>query len=178
VRAETLLRAAVAKNARWCDAVCRSHGHPGVFTERMWVSARHAVPFYPNAITLSPDVTAAETGADQDPSRPYGVKDSFARLDLAPAGMAPLFDAEWIAFLQAPQGSAEDGLRWDSVTDPGELARWETAWAGATRRPCPGSPVRPASSSPRCWTIPDVPSWSAAGPASSSPGPSRTPPPG
>jgi hypothetical protein len=117
-------------NARWCDAVCRSHGHPGVFTERMWVSARHAVPFYPNAITLSPDVTAAETGADQDPSRPYGVKDSFARLDLAPAGMAPLFDAEWIAFLQAPQGSAEDGLRWDSVTDPGELARWETAWAG------------------------------------------------
>ena len=94
MRAETLLRAAVANNARWCDAVCRSHGHPGVFTERMWVSARHAVPFYPNAITLSPDVAAAETGADQDPSRPYGVKDSFARLDLAPAGMAPLFDAE------------------------------------------------------------------------------------
>jgi hypothetical protein len=80
VRAETLLRAAVANNARWCDAVCRSHGHPGTFTERMWVSARHAVPFYPNAITLSPDVTAAETGADRAPSRPYGVKDSFARL--------------------------------------------------------------------------------------------------
>jgi hypothetical protein len=80
VRAETLLRAAVANNARWCDAVCRSHGRPGTFTERMWVSARHAVPFYPNAITPSPDVTAAETGADRAPSRPYGVKDSFARL--------------------------------------------------------------------------------------------------
>jgi hypothetical protein len=33
VRAETLLRAAVTNNARWCDAVCRSHGHPRVNRE-------------------------------------------------------------------------------------------------------------------------------------------------
>jgi hypothetical protein len=130
MRAEALLRAAVANNARWCDAVCRSHGHPGTFTDRMWVSARHALPFYPNAITLSPDVTAAETGADQDPSRPYGVKDSFAGLDLSAAGLAPVFGADWISFLPEPKGLAEDGLRWDPVTDPDELTRWETAWAG------------------------------------------------
>jgi hypothetical protein len=129
LRAEALLRAAVTNNACWCDAVCRSHGHPGTFTGRVWI-ARHALPFYPNAITLSPDVTAGETGADQDPSRPYGVKDSFARLDLAAAGLAPLFDAEWISFLQAPEEPAEDGPRWDPVTDPAELARWEAAWAG------------------------------------------------
>ena len=58
--AEPLLHAAVLNNARWCDAVCRSHGYPGEFTGRLWISARHALPFYPNAITLSPDVTAVE----------------------------------------------------------------------------------------------------------------------
>jgi len=130
MRAEALLRAAVANNARWCDAVCRSHGHPGTFTERVWVSARHALPFYPNAITLSADVTAAETVADQDPSRPYGVKDSFARLDLSAVGLAPVFDADWISVLPEPEAPAGDGLRWDPVTDPDELTRWETAWAG------------------------------------------------
>lgn len=129
--AEALLHAAVINNARWCDAVCRSHGHPGEFTGRLWLSARHALPFYPNAITLSPDATAAEATAGFDPARPFAIKDSFARLDLRPEGLTPLFGADWIALLPAPEGpAAGDDLSWDAVTDPGELARWETAWAG------------------------------------------------
>jgi hypothetical protein len=128
--AEPPLHAAVINNARWCDAVCRSHGYPGEFTGRLWISAGHALPFYPNAITLSPDVTAAEATAGQDPSRPFAIKDSFARLDLAPEGLTPLFDAEWIALRPAPGGQAAGGdLSWDAVTYPGELARWEAAWA-------------------------------------------------
>ena len=91
--AEALLHAAVINNARWCDAVCRSHGYPGEFGGRLWISAGHALPFYPNAITLSPDVTASEGTASQDPARPFAIKDSFARLDLAPHGLTPLFDA-------------------------------------------------------------------------------------
>ena len=47
---DTFLRAAVANNAAWCDAVCRSHGYPGEFTDRIWISAGHALPFYPNEI--------------------------------------------------------------------------------------------------------------------------------
>lgn len=125
--AEPLLHAAVINNARWCDAVCRSHGYPGEFGGRLWISAGHALPFYPNAITLSPDVTAAEATASQDPSRPFAIKDSFARLDLAPHGLTPLFDATWIA-VPAPAGG--DDPSWDVVTDPGELVRWEAAWAG------------------------------------------------
>ena len=129
--ADALLHAAVINNARWCDAVCRSHGYPGEFTGRLWVSAGHALPFYPNAITLSPDVPAAEATAGQDPSRPFAIKDSFARLDLAPGGLTPLFSAEWIALLPAPgELSAGDDLSWETVTDPGELARWEAAWSG------------------------------------------------
>ncbi len=66
--ADPLLHAAVINNARWCDAVCRSHGYPGEFGGRLWISAGHALPFYPNAITLSPDVTAA--AVDQRRPRP------------------------------------------------------------------------------------------------------------
>jgi hypothetical protein len=125
--AEALLHAAVLNNARWCDAVCRSHGYPGEFTGRLWVSADHALPFYPNVITLAPDVTAAEATNGQDPSRPYSVKDSFARLDLAHDGLTPLFDATWMA---VPTPAGGDDPSWEAVTDPGELVRWEAAWAG------------------------------------------------
>jgi hypothetical protein len=125
--ADALLRAAVINNARWCDAVCRSHGYPGEFGGRLWSSAGHALPFYPNAITLSPDVTAAEATAGQDPSRPFAIKDSFARLDLASHGLTPLFATTWIA-VPAPAGG--DALSWDVVANPGDLVRWEAAWAG------------------------------------------------
>ena len=125
--ADPLLHAAVINNARWCDAVCRSHGYPGQFTGRLWTSVRHALPFYPNAITLSPDATAAEVTAGQNPSRPFAIKDSFARLDLAPHGLTPLFDATWIA---VPTPAGGDDPSWGAVTDRGELVRWEAAWAG------------------------------------------------
>lgn len=55
---EALLGAAVANNASWCDAVCRSHSYPGTSGARVWISARHDLEFYPNAITLAPDATA------------------------------------------------------------------------------------------------------------------------
>ena len=126
---EALLGAAVANNASWCDAVCRSHSYPGTSGARVWISARHDLEFYPNAITLVPDATAADTYADQDPSRRYAVKDSFARLDLTPAGLDLLFEAEWIAAPTVPGGPGEPGPPWDAVTDDRGLARWEMAWA-------------------------------------------------
>ena len=132
---DTLLRAAVANNAAWCDAVCRSHGYPGEFTARTWLSPRHDLPFYPNAITLGPDATAADTQAARDPGRAYGVKDSFARLDLAAEGLTPLFDADWVAWDPAlperlsPERPSVAGLRWQAVHETAGLARWEAAWA-------------------------------------------------
>ena len=77
--ADALLHAAVINNARWCDAVCRSHGYPGEFTGRLWISARHALPFYPNAITLSPDVTAVEATVPRIPHPPAVIRDRFRR---------------------------------------------------------------------------------------------------
>jgi hypothetical protein len=84
VSPEALLGAAVANNAAWCDAVYRSHGYPGQFSTRLWISARHDLEFYPNAITLRPDVTASEITPARDQSRSYAVKDSFARTAVPP----------------------------------------------------------------------------------------------
>lgn len=125
-----LLGAAVANNASWCDAVCRSHGYPRAFSSRLWTCTRHRLRFYPNAITLDPGVTEAEVLAAAAPSGPFAVKDSFARLDLAPAGFRLLAEASWIAGDSAPGRPPDDGLAWDKVTSPSELGDWESAWAG------------------------------------------------
>jgi DNA-binding CsgD family transcriptional regulator len=129
VRGEALLGAAVVNNASWCDAVCRSHGYPGVFSAHLWISARHDLQFYPNAISLRPDVTAPEAMAARELSRRYAVKDSFARLDLAAEGLTLLFEAEWIAYSPAPAGPGDPGLSWDTVTEARDLSVWERAWA-------------------------------------------------
>jgi hypothetical protein len=127
VHGEELLRAAVANNALWCDAVCRSHGHYGTFSTRLWINVGHDLEFYPNVITLCREVTASETTLA--PSRRYAVKDSFARLDLAPDGLTLLFEAEWIGRAPAPAASGEPGLSWHAVTDARQLGLWEAAWA-------------------------------------------------
>jgi hypothetical protein len=132
-----MLAAAVANNASWCDAVCRSHGYPGTFGSRLWTSTRHRLRFYPNAITLRPDVTAAEVlaAAGTVPSQPFAVKDSFARLDLASAGFRLLAEGSWIVRDGGPDGPVEPPghrLSWERVTSRDELRDWETAWAGGS----------------------------------------------
>jgi len=149
VHGEALLGAAVANNALWCDAVCRSHGYPGVFSARLWISARHDLEFYPNAVSLCPDVTAREAVAARALSGRYAVKDSFARLDLAAEGLRLLFEAEWIACSSPPAGPGDPDLSWDAVTGARELSGWERAWA---QRDSPGRPLfRPELlADPRC----------------------------
>jgi hypothetical protein len=149
VQSETLLGAAVANNALWCDAVCRSHGYPGVFSSRLWLSMDHGLELYPHAITLSPDTAASETVMIRDRSRPYAVKDSFARLDLTPDGLEVLFEAEWIVRIAASAEPPDNGLSWDTVHDVHELGLWEMVW---TRRVSRGGPLfRPGLlADPRC----------------------------
>ena len=92
-----LLDAAVANNASWCAAVCGAHGHPGARGRQLWASPGHGVRFYPDAITLSPEVSAAEVLAVAPLSGAFAVKDSYGTLDLAPAGFLLLIQASWIA---------------------------------------------------------------------------------
>ncbi|MFF4645829.1 hypothetical protein [Streptomyces sp. NPDC001389] len=129
-----LLSAAARNNAEWCAAVSRS-GH---FRDGVWCSPRRTPPLYPDAVTLTPGASAADVLAGVDTTGPgCSVKDSFASLDLAPAGFAVLFEAQWIhrpAGAAVPAAPAGVPLEWDEVEGPGELEAWEAAWSDGDGR--------------------------------------------
>ncbi|MEU6962461.1 hypothetical protein [Streptomyces chrestomyceticus] len=149
------VRAAARNNAEWCDAVCRAHGLRGDFGDDAWASPRRTPPLYPDAVTLTERLgTSAGAGAAADllaridtASPGCSVKDSFACLDLAPAGFEVLFEAQWIHRpAQAPTSvpafprPLAHPLEWDVITEPGDLSAWAAAW-GAEPGSC--GPFRP-----------------------------------
>jgi hypothetical protein len=116
---------AADNNARWCDAVCRSHGLATRFVGDLWIAPQGSPRFYPDAVTLGPGASAADLVAHVPGAE--SVKDSFACLDLAPKGFGVLFDACWIS--QRSPVLAAPTLLWKAVGDAGELDDW-TAAAG------------------------------------------------
>ncbi|WP_405487264.1 hypothetical protein [Streptomyces sp. NBC_00096] len=123
---EELLLAAAYNNAAWCAAVSRD----GSFTSEVWSSPRPTPLYYPDAVTLTRDTDTAALLAGIDTGSPRAsVKDSFAALDLAPAGFEVLFGAQWIHRPAGAPGAAP-ALQWSRVTGSAELEAWETAWDG------------------------------------------------
>ncbi|NOK09383.1 hypothetical protein [Corallococcus exercitus] len=139
---------AVRNNADWCDAVCRAHGRPGRFEHGLWINPAPVPAFYPNAVTLTADGTEATLQALSRLELPgrWGVKDSFATLDLSALGFDVLMEARWI-HLEATASLPEpaSGLAWRTVRTPDELEAWEAAWSGLPEgaRPAPGARVFP-----------------------------------
>ncbi|WP_380228109.1 hypothetical protein [Jeongeupia naejangsanensis] len=128
---------AARNNAQWCDAVCRAHGLDSALDGDVWASPRRTPPYYPDAVTLNPTASEASVLARIDTGNPgCSVKDSFARLDLAPAGFEILFDAQWThrpanasAGMPAATTSAIP-LEWRRISSATGLADWEAAWGG------------------------------------------------
>jgi hypothetical protein len=126
-------RLAARNNADWCDAICRAHGAGGRFEPALWQAAHATPPYYPNVVTLEPTSAAVQVEAiarlRQVLPDGFAVKDSFAALDLAPLGFAPLFSATWIRRPPGPAAAPPDpGLVWRIVTTPAEFAQWRAAW--------------------------------------------------
>jgi len=118
---------AARNNAEWCDAVSRSWGQRCRFEAEFWINPGEAPPFYPNLVTLAPTRRLAAEIVQAEGA--FAVKDSFAQLDLAPLGFAPLFEAMWI--WRDPQPVARsDGTTWRIIRDAGSLLCWEAAWRG------------------------------------------------
>ncbi|HEY1706707.1 MAG TPA: hypothetical protein VGG10_00470 [Rhizomicrobium sp.] len=124
----------VSNNAAWCDAVARAHGGETAFAASHWHNMRQSPPFYPNLITLTPDDAAeqlaavralAESGTLEDG---WGVKDSFATLDLAPLGFEMLFAAQWL-WRTPVQGEASLSS-FTRVNNEPKLAAWERGFSG------------------------------------------------
>jgi hypothetical protein len=117
-----LLDAAVLMNAAWCEAVASAHGRPSRRTAAAWICDGPMPPYYPNAVTLVPGLDAAAL-----PPGLGAVKDSFADLDLAVAGLAPLFEAVWIGRPAGPPPPTPPATV-RAVADAAALARWAAAW--------------------------------------------------
>jgi hypothetical protein len=121
-----MMSQAALNNAEWCDAMCRAHGLPGVFTSRVWTNPVRTPPFYPDAVTLSPDATPDDVLSAIDAGPGASVKDSFAVLDLREAGFEVLMDATWIHRPAGP-AAAGGGVTWQVVQDMDTLRAWELA---------------------------------------------------
>jgi hypothetical protein len=95
VRVKADVLAAADNNARWCDAVCRSHGLASRFVHDLWIAPLESPRFYPDLVTLRAIAAVADVFTHL-PAAADHIKDSFACLDLAPEGFDVLFDAHWI----------------------------------------------------------------------------------
>ncbi|MEQ4725294.1 hypothetical protein [Nonomuraea sp. B19D2] len=115
--------AAARDNAEWCDAMCRAHGSPGTFTALAWTNPARTPRLYPDAVTLSPDATAADVLGHIDAGPGASVKDSFATLDLP--GFEVLFEGQWIR--REPPERREPAIAWEVVADAATLTGWEQA---------------------------------------------------
>lgn len=126
---------AARNNAEWCDAVCRSHGSPGVFASDAWTNPCRTPRFYPDAVTLQASTRVEDLLARVDATEGCTIKDSFADLDLTTVGFHVLFDAEWISRPQEAPTNGIDSHSWSRVADPETLALWESAWSAGDSSP-------------------------------------------
>jgi hypothetical protein len=120
-------RAAARNNAEWCHAFSRTHGTAGRFRAAYWSSSTRTPPYYPDAITLRPEVTVAQLLQDVERGEGCSVKDSFACLNLCTIGFRPLFQAEWL-FREPARERVARPRGWSVVTTEAQLREWEVAW--------------------------------------------------
>lgn len=130
---------AARNNADWCRAMCRAHGLTSHDSDVVWSCGERTPPYYPDAVTLRPQVTADEVLAGIDAGPGCSVKDSFGTLDLSPAGFVPIIEATWLyrevgataAGTDEPAHRPADGPERHRADDP-------------ARRPADGAVSRPA----------------------------------
>lgn len=119
---------AALNNAEWCDLVCRSHGAETQFGDDAWTSPTRSPTYYPDAVTLVPDLSVPDLLSRIDASGGCSIKDSFASLDLTGHGFRVLFNAQWIVCTRTPPMPKEVGASWEVVRDVDGFVRWVEAW--------------------------------------------------
>jgi hypothetical protein len=84
-------------------------------------------------VTLEPTASGESVLAEIDTVTPgCSVKDSFACLDLSPAGFRVLLDAKWLHRPARPPPETEAvGPRWMQIRHADALSGWERSWSGS-----------------------------------------------
>ncbi len=137
---------AARNNADWCVTVWRAHGLPVRRIPGLIFCPARTPSFYPNAVTVSRDadpgmlagfIADLRATAD-DPA--FSVKDSFAALDLAGAGLSVLFEADWIRRQTIGQAQLSPSLDWRRIETAEGLSSWQAAW---NETPAGAAPIFP-----------------------------------
>jgi hypothetical protein len=118
------LRRAVDASIGWYEDILALHGIGSRLEDGLWSSAGPPPPLHSDAITAEPSVSAEQVVARLAGRQRWGVKDSFAEIDLSGAGLDVLFSATWIH--REPPALASTA--WERVTDEGRLAAWNAGW--------------------------------------------------
>jgi hypothetical protein len=120
---------AARNNALWCDAVARSHGVVCTTDSAAWTASTRTPPYYPDAVTLSPEAGEYDVLARVDDSDGCSVKDSWSRLDLSMEDFARLVVGEWVWLDPSVPLAPAPAPTWQRLTTPDEMAAWVRAWA-------------------------------------------------
>src|SRR6266571_1899099 len=118
-----MIRVAARNNAEWCDAFCRTHGVVGHFHAESWFSPVRTPPYYPDAVTLLPEINVDRLLSGIDTSEGCSLKDSFGCLYLAASGFRPLFNADWLAG-EPVRGRVSSFFFNDTATTERQLGEW------------------------------------------------------
>ncbi len=123
----SLLTQAVLNNADWCSLICELHDAKGTIKQDIWFTQAQVPAFYPNLITLNPQVETEVVRKLIPDHGAFAIKDSFNTLDLQNLGFTKLFEAQW---LTAP-ASTNAQLSATVVTTEAMLRAWHEAWNSA-----------------------------------------------
>ncbi|MGI2035768.1 hypothetical protein ACRQ1B_25635 [Rhizobium panacihumi] len=138
------LQLAVDDNVAWCSAVCDAHRSDQRMSANVWVNLNPSPPFYPNIITRRPGPQSAVLDAIEqirarNPSLQFGIKDSFADLQLDESGFRQAISGSWYGGLPFKR-QLSDVKGWEPIASEDDLRCWETHWGGTdTRRIFPAS---------------------------------------
>ncbi|MFC4098136.1 hypothetical protein [Paenibacillus xanthanilyticus] len=119
---------AVQNNIAWCAAICELYGVVHTSEGQLWGTLAPAPPFHPDLITATADATTEDVKKWLEGRKVSGLKDSYAKLDMAPLGLRLLFEAQWMTSdPSADHRAAADETAWTIVATERELARWAAA---------------------------------------------------
>jgi len=123
---------AINNNVHLCQSVADAHGIPTITQDGVWMSTHPMPPYYPNLITIDANTDIDEHIASLHKALEpgWGIKDSFARFDLADRGFTQVIDGQWFVHptpsAVTPLRSSDNQLK---LVDSDEcFMRWLMAW--------------------------------------------------
>nr|WP_314095456.1 hypothetical protein [uncultured Shinella sp.] len=129
---ETLLQLAVENNVAWCRTICAAHSLSEVRTNAIWANLSSSPRYYPNIITTArgaqeESVQLIRRLRQERIASGWGIKDSYADLDLSEQGLFPLTEACWYGGFATVTPVAD----WKRVKTEAELRAWVNVWGNS-----------------------------------------------